>query len=158
MPKHTGLLRGGRADLWNSAVRISRGRPHPWRRSDLVITTKIFWGGSGVNERGLSRKHIMEGMDSSLSVWGWNTSTWYSVTDLILTLQPPPWSSHDGHCKVRAPHHGEQEWSAQQITEAFWIARTEGLEPPSTNNHNITCFTDFVSNLSIFHCLGRHIP
>ena len=33
--------------------------PELWRRSDLVITTKIFWGGSGVNERGLSRKHIM---------------------------------------------------------------------------------------------------
>ena len=26
--------------------------PILWRRSDLVITTKIFWGGSGVNERG----------------------------------------------------------------------------------------------------------
>lgn len=25
---------------------------------------------------------------------------------------------------------GTSEWSAQQITEAFWIARTEGLEPP----------------------------
>ena len=24
-----------------------------WRRSDLVITTKTFWGGSGVNESGL---------------------------------------------------------------------------------------------------------
>ena len=30
-----------------------------WRRSDLVITTKVFWGGSGVNESGLSMKHCM---------------------------------------------------------------------------------------------------
>ena len=30
-----------------------------WRRTDLIITTKLFWGGSGVNERGLSKKHIM---------------------------------------------------------------------------------------------------
>ena len=28
--------------------------PELWRRSDLVITTKTFWGGSGVNESGLS--------------------------------------------------------------------------------------------------------
>ncbi|MCP5047320.1 MAG: hypothetical protein GY940_09130 [bacterium] len=37
-----------------------------WKRSDLVIATKIFWGGRGVNDRGLSRKHIIEGTDASL--------------------------------------------------------------------------------------------
>ena len=36
------------------------------RRSDLVISTKIFDGGSGVNDRGLSRKHLVEGMQASL--------------------------------------------------------------------------------------------
>jgi aryl-alcohol dehydrogenase-like predicted oxidoreductase len=30
----------------------------------------------------------------------------------------------------RAHAWGTSEWSAQQITEAFWIARTHGLEPP----------------------------
>ena len=38
-----------------------------WKRSDLVISTKIFWGGDGPNDRGLSRKHIVEGMDASLA-------------------------------------------------------------------------------------------
>ncbi len=33
--------------------------PVKWRRSELIITTKIFWGGPGVNEKGLSRKHVM---------------------------------------------------------------------------------------------------
>ncbi len=33
-----------------------------WKRSDYVISTKIFWGGKGVNDKGLSRKHIIEGM------------------------------------------------------------------------------------------------
>ena len=42
------------------------------RRSDLVISTKIFWGGAmaGVkgnpNAAGLSRKHLLEGMKDSL--------------------------------------------------------------------------------------------
>ena len=27
-----------------------------WKRSDLIISTKIFWGGEGPNDRGLSRK------------------------------------------------------------------------------------------------------
>ncbi|XP_009887992.1 PREDICTED: voltage-gated potassium channel subunit beta-2 [Charadrius vociferus] len=35
-----------------------------WRRSSLVITTKIFWGGKAETERGLSRKHIIEGRDA----------------------------------------------------------------------------------------------
>lgn len=33
-----------------------------WKRSDYVLSTKIFWGGKGVNDKGLSRKHIIEGM------------------------------------------------------------------------------------------------
>lgn len=37
-------------------------------RSDLVISTKIFWGGKGVNRNGLSRKHIVEGLNESLKV------------------------------------------------------------------------------------------
>lgn len=41
--------------------------PHKWRRSDLVITTKIFWGGEGSNEKGLSVKHLREGLDASLN-------------------------------------------------------------------------------------------
>jgi len=37
------------------------------KRSDLVISTKLFWPMSDdVNDRGLSRKHIMESIDKSL--------------------------------------------------------------------------------------------
>lgn len=37
-----------------------------WKRSSYVISTKLFWGGDGVNEFGLSRKHICEGMRACL--------------------------------------------------------------------------------------------
>ena len=37
-----------------------------WKQKDLVLSTKIFWGGDGPNDRGLSRKHIIEGLDASL--------------------------------------------------------------------------------------------
>ncbi|HXS09101.1 MAG TPA: aldo/keto reductase, partial [Candidatus Krumholzibacteria bacterium] len=41
-----------------------------WHRSDLVISTKLFWGGKGPkrgpNDVGLSRKRIIEGTDASL--------------------------------------------------------------------------------------------
>ncbi|CAB1348260.1 unnamed protein product [Coregonus sp. 'balchen'] len=35
-------------------------------RSSLVITTKLYWGGKAETERGLSRKHIIEGLKGSL--------------------------------------------------------------------------------------------
>src|SRR3989304_3082737 len=37
-----------------------------WKRSDLVISTKIFWGGDGPNDTGLSHKHLVEGINASL--------------------------------------------------------------------------------------------
>ncbi len=37
-----------------------------WKRSDLVVSTKLFWGGRGPNDRGLSHKHIVEGLYASL--------------------------------------------------------------------------------------------
>uniref|UniRef100_A0AAQ4NMV8 NADP-dependent oxidoreductase domain-containing protein n=1 Tax=Gasterosteus aculeatus aculeatus TaxID=481459 RepID=A0AAQ4NMV8_GASAC len=38
-----------------------------WRRSSYVVTTKIYWGGQAETERGLSRKHVIEGLRGSLS-------------------------------------------------------------------------------------------
>ncbi len=37
-----------------------------WKRSDLVLSTKIFWGGQGPNDKGLSRKRVVEGLRASL--------------------------------------------------------------------------------------------
>lgn len=38
-----------------------------WERDDLVVTTKIFFGTKdGVNAKGLSRKHVVEGTMASL--------------------------------------------------------------------------------------------
>lgn len=35
-------------------------------RKDVVLTAKIFHGGKGINDKGLSRKHILESMEASL--------------------------------------------------------------------------------------------
>jgi len=37
-----------------------------WKRSQYLLATKLFWGGEGVNEIGLSRKHLVEGAEASL--------------------------------------------------------------------------------------------
>ena len=53
---------GGKAEIMMGKVVKKAG----WKRSDLVFSTKIFWGGDGVNDKGLSRKHIVEGVDAAL--------------------------------------------------------------------------------------------
>ncbi|XP_049648576.1 voltage-gated potassium channel subunit beta-3-like isoform X2 [Accipiter gentilis] len=39
-------------------------RSKGWRRSSYVVTTRVFWGGQA--DRGLSRKHVLEGLRGSL--------------------------------------------------------------------------------------------
>jgi len=103
-----------------------------WKQKDLVLSTKIFWGGDGPNDIGLSRKHIIEGMDNSLKRMG------LEYVDLVFAHRP------DIHTPieetVRAFNHlinqgkafywGTSEWSAQQIMEAYGVARRERLIPP----------------------------
>lgn len=103
-----------------------------WKRSAVVISTKIFWGGSGPNDVGLSRKHILEGLEASL------TRMQLTYVDLVFCHRP------DRHTPieetVRAMTHvihqgkalywGTSEWSADQITEAYDTGRREHLIPP----------------------------
>ena len=41
-------------------------------REELVISTKIFFGGLGVNQKGTSYKHVIEGMNRSLKNLGFD--------------------------------------------------------------------------------------
>jgi len=103
-----------------------------WKQHDLVLSTKIFWGGDGPNLQGLSRKHIIEGMDASLKRMG------VEYVDLVFAHRPDKQTPIEE--TVRAFNHlinqgkafywGTSEWSAQQIMEAYGFARQEHLIPP----------------------------
>jgi voltage-dependent potassium channel beta subunit len=103
-----------------------------WKRSDLVLSTKIFWGGSGPNYRGLSRKHIVEGMDAALQ----RLQTDY--VDLVFAHRPDIHTPIEETVRAfdhvinqgKAFYWGTSEWSAEQIMEAYAVARREHLIPP----------------------------
>ena len=103
-----------------------------WKRSDLIISTKIFWGGEGPNDRGLSRKHIMEGIHASLR------RLQMDYVDLIFCHRPDKytpieetvWAMNQVINQGKAFYWGTSEWSAQQIMEAYGVARREHLIPP----------------------------
>ncbi len=103
-----------------------------WKRSDLVISTKIFWGGDGPNETGLSRKHLVEGANASLA------RLQMEYVDLIFCHRPDIYTPVEETVRAmsylidqgQAFYWGTSQWSAAQITEAYGIARREHLVPP----------------------------
>ncbi|KAK4809869.1 hypothetical protein QYF61_022700 [Mycteria americana] len=88
-----------------------------WRRSSLVITTKIFWGGKAETERGLSRKHIIEGLKASLE------RLQLEYVDVVFANRPDPNTPMEE--TVRAMTHvinqgmamywGTSRWSSMEI-------------------------------------------
>uniref|UniRef100_A0A8D0L738 Voltage-gated potassium channel subunit beta-2 n=1 Tax=Sphenodon punctatus TaxID=8508 RepID=A0A8D0L738_SPHPU len=102
------------------------------RRSSLVITTKIFWGGKAETERGLSRKHIIEGLKASLE------RLQLEYVDVVFANRPDPNTPMEE--TVRAMTHvinqgmamywGTSRWSSMEIMEAYSVARQFNLIPP----------------------------
>lgn len=103
-----------------------------WKRSDLVISTKIFWGGDGPNDRGLSHKHIIEGMNASLK------RLQMDYVDLVFCHRPDIHTPVEETVRAmtilinqgKAFYWGTSEWSAAQIMAAYAVARREHLIPP----------------------------
>lgn len=99
-------------------------RKFGWKRSDLVISTKLFWGGKGPNDRGLSRKHIIEGTDACLK------RLQLDYVDLLYAHRPDPDTPMEEIVRAfnyviekgKTFYWGTSEWSAQQITEAHAVA------------------------------------
>ena len=103
-----------------------------WKRSDIIVSTKIFWGGGGPNDTGLSRKHVIEGAAAALA------RLQLDYVDLVFCHRPDPRTPIEE--TVRAMNHlidrgkafywGTSEWSADEIMEAVAVARREHLIPP----------------------------
>jgi voltage-dependent potassium channel beta subunit len=104
-----------------------------WKRSDLVLSTKIFWGGKGPNDSGLSRKHILEGTKAALE----RLQTEY--VDLIFCHRPDYETPIEETVRAMsylvdngyALYWGTSEWSAQEIRAAYEIAERKNLVPPT---------------------------
>ncbi len=113
-----------------------------WRREDLVISTKIFWGGRGVNDRGLSHKHIMEGMNNALR------RLQMDYVDLVFCHRPDPDTPIEETVRAmdilikqgKAFYWGTSEWSASEIMRADAVARQYGLTPPSMEQPQYNMF------------------
>ena len=103
------------------------------RRESLVLSTKLFWGGPGPNDNGLSHKHIVEGVNNALR----RLQTDY--VDLLFCHRPDPDTPIEETVRAmdivirqgKAFYWGTSEWSAADIMCAHSIARQYNLTPPT---------------------------
>ncbi|WP_068468097.1 aldo/keto reductase [Candidatus Protochlamydia phocaeensis] len=101
-------------------------------REDVVISTKIYWGGHGTNQTGLSWKRMIEGTKNSLR------RLQLDYVDLLLCHRADPLTPIEE--TVRAMdvliksglvfYWGTSEWKRSQIEEACQLAKEIGATPP----------------------------
>jgi voltage-dependent potassium channel beta subunit len=104
-----------------------------WRRESYAVSTKIFWGGDGPNDTGLSYKHIVEGVNNALR------RLQVEYVDLVFCHRPDAETPIEETVRAmdliirqgKAFYWGTSEWSAADILRADGIARQYGLTPPS---------------------------
>jgi len=113
-----------------------------WKRTDLVLSTKIYWGGKGPNDSGLSIKHIIEGTNAALK----RLQTDY--VDLIFCHRPDFYTPIEETVRAmnlvinqgKAFYWGTSEWTSAQIMKAYQFALREHLIPPTMEQPEYNMF------------------
>jgi len=117
-----------------------------WPRDEYVLTTKVFFGTGRKepNTRGLSRKHVVEGLKSSLA------RLQQPYVDIVFAHRPDPVTPMleivEAFTQVirnlnLAYYWGTSEWSAEQITSATLLAEKHNLIAPSVEQPQYNAFT-----------------
>lgn len=104
-------------------------------RSSLVLSSKVYWPMSDdINDRGLSRKHVLESIDKSLERMQTDYLDIYFAHryDPETPLEETVEAFSDIVKSGRALYWGTSEWSAAQIAEAHTFAKANGLVAPVT--------------------------
>lgn len=104
-----------------------------WRRESIVVSSKVFWGGDGPNDKGLSKKHIYEACRNSLR------RLQLSYLDLFFCHRPDPNTPIEETVRAMDDlihqglilYWGTSEWNAADIMRAHGIARELGMTPPT---------------------------
>jgi len=113
-----------------------------WRRESFIVSSKVFWGGEGPNDLGLSRKHIFEACRNSLK------RLQLDYLDLFFCHRPDPNTPIEETVRAmddlvhqgKILYWGTSEWSAADIMRAHALAREHGLTPPQMEQPQYNMF------------------
>jgi len=108
-----------------------------WKRNDLVISTKINWGGAfgdiPVNNFGLSRKHLIEGTNNALK------RLQLDYVDLLYCHRPDRTTPIEETVRAmnylinsgKVMYWGTSEWNSEEIAMAWAVADRLNLIGPT---------------------------
>jgi len=104
-----------------------------WGRDTFCVSSKVYWGGELPTQRGLSAKHVHDACHAALR------RLQLDYLDLFFCHRPDAETPIEETVRAmdrlvrqgRVLYWGTSEWSAQQIQEAWGLARELGLTPPS---------------------------
>ena len=102
------------------------------RRESLEIFTKVYWptGPGGKNDTGLSRKHIMESINGSLTRLQTDYVDLYQAHryDVETPLEETMQAFADIVRQGKALYIGVSEWTAEQISRGHRLAQELGIQ------------------------------
>lgn len=116
-------------------------------RESYVLATKVFWPmGDGVNDRGLSRKHVMEQANASLKRLG------LDYVDIYYCHRYDPETPVDETLRTiddlvrsgKVLYVGVSEWTAAQIQEALGVADRYLLDRIVVNQPQYHMFNRYI--------------
>ncbi|MCC5788616.1 MAG: aldo/keto reductase [Opitutales bacterium] len=116
-----------------------------WPRESFVVSSKVFFGGDyrGINGKGLSRKHVFEACHAALK------RLQVDYLDLFFCHRADPNTPIEETVRIMTDliqqgkilYWGTSEWSAQEIMEAYAVARQYNLVPPTMEQPQYNLFT-----------------
>ena len=121
-------------------------RKKNWERSSYLVSSKVYFGyrsaKSKPNQRGLSRKHVIEGCNDALQ------RLQVDYIDLFFCHRPDKqtpieetvWAMNDLMRQGKILYWGTSEWSSNELMEAIMVAQKLNLIGPSMEQPEYNMF------------------
>jgi len=115
-----------------------------WDRSSYVVSSKVFFGTAqkGVNQTGLSRKHVIEACNGALKRLQVDYLDLYFChrPDKNTPIEETVWAMNTLLQQGKILYWGTSEWSAPEIMEAISIAKQYHLIGPTMEQPQYNLF------------------
>jgi len=113
-----------------------------WSRDSFIVSSKVFFGGAKPTQRGLSAKHVTDACHAALKRLRVDYLDLFFChrPDLDTPIEETVRAMHNLVTQGKVLYWGTSEWTAQQLTEAWGVARAQGLTPPSMEQPQYNLF------------------
>ena len=113
-----------------------------WSRDTYLLSSKVFRGGEKPTQNGLSRKHVFDACHAALKRLQVDYLDLYFChrPDVDTPIEETVRAMHDLVAQGKVMYWGTSEWSAQQLTEAWAVAKELRITPPQMEQPQYNLF------------------